>query len=100
MFHTITYARRQPWFPNFSQQVRRWWTTLTPPPVQQVHLHLGDSYYLAAGHYQVQVLAGSIWVPQVGIFSTGAHLKLTVDSTGLVIQNYPQQPAVLAVRQA
>lgn len=99
MFHTITYPRRQPWLPNLSQWVRRWWTTLTPPPAQQVYLHLGDSYHLAAGHYQVQVLAGTIWVPQVGIFSSGAQLKLTVDSTGLAIHTYPQLPSVLAVRK-
>ena len=73
-------------------------SALLPPPAQQVQLQPGDAYYLEAGNYHLRVQAGNVWVPEVGIFSAGEQVTLTVDATGLAIHSYAQQPAVLAVR--
>lgn len=100
MYYPATYPRRQPGLPNVSQQVRQWLRTLLPPPTQPVQLQPGDAYVLDAGHYHLCVQAGSVWVPEVGIFSAGERMTLTVDAAGLAIHSYAQQAAVLTVRGA
>lgn len=42
--------------------------------------------------------AGSVWLPEVGIFDAGEQVIVTVDAAGLAIHSYAQQPVVLQVR--
>lgn len=100
MFYPTTYPLAQNWFGKLSQQLHTWLADLTPPPAHQVQLQAGDCYHLDAGHYRLQVLAGSVWVPNLAIFQAGEQVTLTVDAAGLAIHSYGQQAVVFALRGA
>lgn len=98
MFYPTTYPLPSAWLPNFSQRLRAWRTALTPPPAIQILLSAGDSYHLAAGRYQLRVLAGTLWAPGIGLFDAGEQVLLTVEAAGLALQSYAQPAAVFSVQ--
>lgn len=98
MYYPITYPHSPAWLPNVGAWVRQWLTALIPAAIDPVQVQPGDVYHLAAGSYRLQVLTGSVWLPEVGIFTAGQSLTVTVDAVGLAIHTYGQQPVVLMVR--
>lgn len=66
--------------------------------VQQILLNGGDSYYLEAGSYTMQVLTERVWIPGVGIFEAGQSVRLMPDRQGVEIRTYGQQNVVFTVQ--
>lgn len=97
MFYPITQTSIN-WLPTFSNLWRKWFPTPAPTTVQQLCLQPADQYHLDAGVYRLRVLAGSVWVPEMGIFAAGQQLVLTPDASGLAIHAYSQHPAVFTLR--
>lgn len=84
--------------PTLRTWLRQCFAWLTPTPAQQILLSAADTYHLEAGSYRLRVLAGRLWLPEIGIYNVGEQVELTVDTAGLTIHSYAQQPAVLALR--
>lgn len=98
MYFSATYRHTRPWLSPLCIWVGQWLARLTPIPVQQILLPAGEIYHLDAGAYRLRVLAGSVWLSEIGIFTAGEQVALTVDAAGLALHSYAQQPAVVAVR--
>jgi hypothetical protein len=98
MFYPPLSLRFHHWLPNLIDTLRRWLPTAAPTEVRQLQLQPGNFYYLDAGAYRLRVLAGNVWVPEVGIFAAGDQIQLTPGPQGLPIQAFPHQAAVFELR--
>ena len=88
------------WLPNLIDTLRQLIPATAPTEVRHLHLQPGDVYHLDAGIYRLRLLAGSVWVPEVGIFEAGDPLQLTPGAQGLPSQAFDKQAVVFELRPA
>ena len=99
LYPTLT-LRFHHWLPNLIDKLRQWLPSTAPMVARQIQLQPSDFYYLDAGTYRLRVLAGSVWVPEVGIFAAGEQAQLTPVPQGLPLQAFSNQAAVFELRPA
>ena len=66
-------------------------------PSEQLIVQPGDSYFFAAGLYQVRVLTGQLWLPEHGILTAGAQVALRVEDDGVAARPATAHPVVFTV---
>lgn len=90
---------------HFFQQVNQWFAPLSrlsqpasaAAAAEQIIVQPGDTYFLAAGAYQLRVLTGHLWLPEHGILAPGAQRDLRVDWRGVEIRPATARPVVFTV---
>ena len=90
---------------HFFQQVNHWFAPLSrlsqpasaAAAAGQIIVQPGDSYFLAAGAYQVRVLTGRLWLPEQGILTAGAQVELCADWRGVELRPATARPVVFTV---
>ena len=91
---------------HFFQQINHWFAPLSrlthqaseaTVPTEQIIVQPGDTYFLAAGAYQLHVLTGNLWLPEHGILAAGAQRDLRVDWRGVELRPATARPVVFTL---
>ncbi|MFN8491592.1 MAG: hypothetical protein U0350_28600 [Caldilineaceae bacterium] len=95
MFAAHFFQHINDWFPVLSHLTQPAQTATAP--AEQIIVQPGDTYFLAAGAYQLRVLTGHLWLPEHGLLAAGTQRNLRVDWRGLELRPAAAHPVVFTL---